>query len=97
MLLHGPAHCFNLLLRAEDCMTNHPEWFGLRNGKRVPQTFAGAQFCWSNPEARKQFTDNVGSLRPAARRRSASSASCRSTAGRPASATNARRPAPATC
>lgn len=59
MLLHGPAHCFNLLLRAEDHMTNHPEWFGLRDGKRVPQAFAGAQFCWSNPEARKQFTDNV--------------------------------------
>ena len=59
MLLHGPAHCFNLLLRAEDYMTNHPEWFGLRNGKRVPQAFAGAQFCWSNPEARKKFTDNV--------------------------------------
>jgi hypothetical protein len=59
MLLHGPAHSFNLLLRAEDYMTNHPEWFGLRNGKRVPQTFAGAQFCWSNPEARKKFTDNV--------------------------------------
>jgi len=59
MLLHGPAHCFNLLLRAEDHMTNHPEWFGLRNGQRVPQSFLGAQFCWSNPEARKQFTDNV--------------------------------------
>jgi len=59
MLLHGPAHCFNLLLRAEDSMTNHPEWFGLRNGQRVPQTFLGAQFCWSNPEARKKFTDNV--------------------------------------
>ncbi len=59
MLLHGPAHCFNLLLRAEDYLTNHPSWFGLRNGKRVPQTFLGAQFCWSNPEARKQFTDNV--------------------------------------
>ena len=59
MLLHGPAHCFNLLLRAEDHMTNHPDWFGLRNGKRVPQTFVGAQFCWSNPEARRQFTDNV--------------------------------------
>jgi hypothetical protein len=59
MFLHGPAHCFNLLLRAEDYMTNHPEWFGLRDGKRVPQTFAGAQFCWSNPEARKQFTDNA--------------------------------------
>jgi hypothetical protein len=59
MLLHGPAHCFNLLLRAEDYMTNHPDWFGLRNGKRVPQTFAGAQFCWSNPAARRKFTDNV--------------------------------------
>ena len=59
MMLHGPAHCFNLLLRAEDHMTNHPDWFGLRNGKRLPQTFAGAQFCWSNPDARKQFTDNV--------------------------------------
>jgi len=59
MMLHGPAHSFNLLLRAEDYMTNHPEWFGLRDGKRVPQTFAGAQFCWSNREARKKFTDNV--------------------------------------
>jgi hypothetical protein len=59
MLLHGPAHSFNLLLRAEDYMTNHPEWFGLRDGKRVPQTFIGAQFCWSNREARRQFTDNV--------------------------------------
>jgi Domain of unknown function (DUF4838)/Glycosyl hydrolase family 67 N-terminus len=59
MFLHGPAHSFNLLLRAEDYMTNHPNWFGLRDGKRVAQTFAGAQFCWSNPEARKQFTDNV--------------------------------------
>jgi hypothetical protein len=59
MFLHGPAHSFNLLLRAEDCFTNHPDWFGLRNGKRVPQTFAGAQFCWSNPDARKQFVDNA--------------------------------------
>ena len=59
MMLHGPAHSFNLLLRAEDYMADHPEWFGLRNGKRVPQTFAGAQFCWSNPDARKKFTDNV--------------------------------------
>lgn len=59
MFLHGPAHSFNLLLRAEDYMTNHPDWFGMRNGKRVPQTFAGAQFCWSNPEARKKFTKNV--------------------------------------
>ncbi len=59
LLLHGPAHSFNLFLRGEDYMKNHPEWFGLRDGKRVPQTFAGAQFCWSNPNARKQFVDNV--------------------------------------
>ncbi len=59
MLLHGPAHSFNLLLRAEDYLTNHPDWFGMRNGKRVPQAYAGAQFCWSNPDARKKFTDNV--------------------------------------
>jgi hypothetical protein len=59
MMLHGPAHSFNLLLRAEDYMTSHPDWFGLRNGKRVAQTFVGAQFCWSNPEARKQFAANV--------------------------------------
>ncbi|HOX55368.1 MAG TPA: DUF4838 domain-containing protein [Candidatus Paceibacterota bacterium] len=62
MFLHGPAHCFNLLLRAEDYLTNHPDWFGLRDGKRVPQAFAGAQFCWSNPEARKQFTDNAAAF-----------------------------------
>jgi hypothetical protein len=59
MFLHGPAHSFNLLLRAEDQFQKHPEWFGMRQGKRVPQTFAGAQFCWSNADARRQFTDNV--------------------------------------
>jgi hypothetical protein len=59
MFFHGPAHSFNLLLRAEDHFQMHPEWFGMRQGKRVPQSFAGAQFCWSNTEARRQFTDNV--------------------------------------
>ena len=67
MLLHGPAHSFNLLLRAEDDMKEHPEWFGLRNGKRVPQTYAGAQFCWSNPDARRQFTDNAEAFTRTAR------------------------------
>jgi hypothetical protein len=59
ILLHGPAHCFNLLLRNEDYFQKHPEWFGVRDGKRAQQAFGGAQFCWSNIEARRQFTDNV--------------------------------------
>jgi hypothetical protein len=59
MLLHGPGHCFDQFLRAEDHMVEHPEWFGLRDGKRVPQNFFGAQFCWSSAEARARFTDGV--------------------------------------
>jgi hypothetical protein len=59
MLLHGPAHSFDHFLKAEQYFDKHPEWFGMRDGKRVPQSFVGAQFCWSNVEARKQFTSNV--------------------------------------
>ncbi len=59
MFLHGPAHSFDHFLSSDDYFERHPEWFGMRDGKRVPQTFAGAQFCWSNAEARKQFIDNV--------------------------------------
>jgi hypothetical protein len=59
MFLHGPGHCFHHFLRAEDHMAQHPEWFGMRDGQRVPQNFLGAQFCWSNAAARRQFVDNV--------------------------------------
>ena len=59
MVLHGPAHSFDQFLRAEDHLKDHPEWFGLRDGKRVPQTYLGAQFCWSNPGARAEFVRNV--------------------------------------
>lgn len=59
MWLHGPAHSFDHFLKADEHMAEHPEWFGMRDGKRAPQTFAGAQFCWSNAEARKVFTENV--------------------------------------
>jgi hypothetical protein len=62
MLLHGPGHCFDQLLRADDYMAEHPEWFGIRGGKRVPQTFLGAQFCWSNVEARRQFAENAAAF-----------------------------------
>lgn len=59
MFLHGPAHSFHHFLKAEDDMDKHPEWFGMRDGKRVPQNFLGAQFCWSNAGARQQFIDNL--------------------------------------
>jgi hypothetical protein len=59
MYLYGPGHCFDHLLKADDYIAQHPEWYGMRDGKRVPQTFLGAQFCWSNAEARKQFAENV--------------------------------------
>ena len=59
MTIHGPAHSFDQLLLSEAYFKQHPEWFGMRDGKRVPQAFAGAQFCWSNPYARKQFIDNA--------------------------------------
>jgi hypothetical protein len=59
MFLYGPGHCFDHLLKADDYLNEHPEWFGMRGGKRVQQTFAGTQFCWSNAQARKQFTENV--------------------------------------
>lgn len=62
MLLHGPAHSFDHFLRDADYMKDHPEWFGMRDGKRVPQSFVGAQFCWSNAAARHQFVENVAAF-----------------------------------
>jgi len=59
MYIHGPAHSFDHFLKTQDYFKRHPDWFGVRDGKRVPQTFAGAQFCWSNAKARKQFVANA--------------------------------------
>ncbi|MGZ4961013.1 MAG: DUF4838 domain-containing protein [Limisphaerales bacterium] len=59
MFIHGPAHSFDHFLKSDIYFAKHPEWFGMRNGKRVPQAALGAQFCWSNPEARAQFTANA--------------------------------------
>jgi hypothetical protein len=53
------GHCFDQFLKNEDYFKDHPEWFGLQNGKRVPQAFGGSQFCWSNRDARKVFVDNL--------------------------------------
>ncbi len=59
MFIHGPAHSFDQFLLSDKYFKDHPEWFGMRNGKRSPQNFLGAQFCWSNDEARKQFIKNA--------------------------------------
>lgn len=60
MSVQGPAHSFDQFLRSDQYFDQHPEWFGMRNGKRVPQApLTGAQFCWSNREARKQFINNA--------------------------------------
>ena len=59
MFLHGPGHSFDQFLKSDVYMAAHPDWFGVRDGKRVPQNFFGAQFCWSNVEARRQFVDNL--------------------------------------
>jgi len=58
MMLHGPAHSFPHFLPNE-FFDEHPEWFGMMDGKRVKQVFGGRQFCWSNAEARKTFIDNA--------------------------------------
>jgi hypothetical protein len=59
MLFHGPAHSFPHFLPTERYFEDHPDWFGMRDGKRVAQVYGGAQFCWSNAEARKVFIDNA--------------------------------------
>ena len=65
MLLHGPAHCFNLLLRAEDYMTNHPSWFGLRNGKRVPQSLCRRAVLLVQPGGAQEVHGQRRDVRPA--------------------------------
>ena len=41
MTIHGPAHSFDQLLSSEKYFKEHPEWFGMRDGKRAPQSFRG--------------------------------------------------------
>lgn len=61
MTIQGPAHSFDQFLRSDQYFEQHPEWFGMRDGKRVPYS-ALVQFCWSNEEARKQFIKNAESF-----------------------------------
>ena len=54
------GHNFELFFPDDpEFLREHPDWFGMRNGKRVPHHATGSQFCWSNPEAQEYFADQV--------------------------------------
>jgi hypothetical protein len=60
MMLESPGHNFDLFLPSDPkSFDEHPEWYGLVDGKRVPHVTFGSQFCWTNPGARAVFTENV--------------------------------------
>lgn len=63
MLLRSPGHNFELFLPSDaETFAAHPEWFGMKDGKRVPHQLFDAQFCWSNAEARKRFVDSAAAF-----------------------------------
>lgn len=56
MRLQAPGHNFDLFLPPPPGgFAAHPEWLGLRDGKRRPHSPTGAQFCWTNEEAIDHF------------------------------------------
>lgn len=61
LILHGPGHCFPFFLPSEKYFDEHPEWFGLKNGKRIKHgtELPLTNFCWSNGAACAEFIRNV--------------------------------------
>lgn len=60
MRIRAPGHNFDLFFPDDDAaFAAHPEWFGMRDGRRVRHAAHGAQFCWTNAAARALFVDNV--------------------------------------
>jgi len=61
LLLHGPGHCFPYFLSTEKYFEKHPEWFGLRDGKRQPHggVWPATTFCLCNSKAKQTFIRNV--------------------------------------
>jgi len=53
------GHCWKDFLPEDKYFKDHPEWYCLINGKRVPMEGRRYQFCLSNEEAVKTFTENV--------------------------------------
>jgi hypothetical protein len=63
MMLQAPGHNFDLFLPDDPAtFAAHPDWFGMKDGKRTGHHSYGAQFCWTNAAAGKVFTDNVVSF-----------------------------------
>lgn len=56
--LIGPWHTFNRFIPADTYLASNPEYFSLRDGKRVGGQFKG-QLCLSNPDLRKRFLEVV--------------------------------------
>ena len=61
LMLHGPGHCFPFFLSSEKYFDEHPEWFGLHDGKRFKHggEWPMMNYCWSNPEANAEFIRSV--------------------------------------
>ncbi len=61
LILHGPGHCFPYFLPTEKYFEEHPEWFGLHDGKRRPHggSWPIMNYCWSNPQANAELIRNV--------------------------------------
>lgn len=64
LVLHGPGHSFPYFLPTDKYFKDHPEWFGMRDGKRQPHggAWPAVNFCMSNPGAVEQFIQNVGTF-----------------------------------
>jgi len=51
-------HAFRYFLSPDKYFKDHPEWFPLIDGKRIPGHRLNGQFCLSNPDAVKTFREN---------------------------------------
>ena len=56
--LIGPWHTFDRFLPASEYLESNPEYFSLRDGKRLGGQFQG-QLCLSNPALRQKFLEIV--------------------------------------
>jgi hypothetical protein len=52
------VHSYTYWIPDKTFFSEHPEWFSLIGGKRVPQK-AGGQLCLSNHQMRKAFAQNI--------------------------------------
>jgi hypothetical protein len=56
LLLRGPGHVWSRFVPADALFERHPEYFPLVDGRRTPN---GRTACFSNPQVRRIFLDNL--------------------------------------